>query len=72
MSDEGPRDLGVDEAVTHDEDVEQRLPQGSSILHLPAGPAQLRFERQLSVHKLFPNMWGAQNQSRQRQKLPSA
>ena len=34
--------------------------------------AQLRFERHLSVHKLFLNMWGAQNQSRQRQKLPSA
>ena len=23
--------------------------------------AQLRFERHLSVHKLFQNMWGAQN-----------
>ena len=37
VSDEGPGDLGVDEAVAHDQDVEQRLAQGSSILHLPAG-----------------------------------
>ena len=34
--------------------------------------SQLRFEWHLSVHKLFQNMWGARNRSRQRQKLLSA
>ena len=34
--------------------------------------AQLRFERHKRVHKLFQNMWGAWDQSRQRQKLLSA
>ena len=47
MSYEGPRDLGVDEAVTHDEDVKQRLPQGSSILHLPAGSVILPGEERI-------------------------
>ena len=37
VPDEGPCYLGVNEAVAHDEDVEERLAQGASVLHLPAG-----------------------------------
>ena len=43
----------------------------SAIITVPRRGPQLRFERHLSVHKLFQNMWGAQNWSRQRQKLQS-
>ena len=35
MSDQSPGDLGVDETVAHDEDVEQGLAQRSAVLHLP-------------------------------------
>ena len=35
VSDEGPGDLGVDEAVAHDQDVYECLPKGASVLHLP-------------------------------------
>ena len=33
VSEEGPSDLGVDEAVSHYEDVEQTLPQASAVLN---------------------------------------
>ena len=48
VPDEGPGNLGVDEAVAHDEDVEESLSQRSSVLHFPAGrvvlPGQQRVE----------------------------
>ena len=37
MSEHYARDLGVDEAVAHDEYVEERLAQRSTVLHLPDG-----------------------------------
>ena len=33
--DEGAGNLGVDEAVAHDQDVDECLPKGASVLHLP-------------------------------------
>ena len=35
VPDEGPGNLGVDEAVAHDQDVDECLAQGTSVLHLP-------------------------------------
>ena len=49
VPDESPRDLGVDEAVAHDEDVEQRLAQRSSILHLPAGSVILPVKERVKL-----------------------
>ena len=35
LPDEGAGNLGVDEAVAHDQDVDECLPKGASVLHLP-------------------------------------
>ena len=35
LPDEGAGNLGVDKAVAHDQDVDECLPKGASVLHLP-------------------------------------
>ena len=37
VSEEDPGDPGVDERVADDEDVQEGLPEGAAVLHLPAG-----------------------------------
>ena len=45
VSDEGAGNLGVDEAVAHDQNVEQRLAQAPSVLHLPACAVVLHMKK---------------------------
>ena len=45
VPDEGPGNLGVDEAVAHDQNVQQRLAQAPSVLHLPACSVVLHMKK---------------------------
>ncbi len=46
MSEKGPGNLGVDEAVAHDEDVQQALAQAPPIL-------AINHRRRLAIRKIF-------------------
>ena len=57
VPDDSPGYLGVDEAVPHDQDMEQRFSQWSTILHLPDCPVVLPGEEWVKLgHSWFINI----------------
>ena len=61
LPNEGAGNLGVDKAVAHDQDVDECLPKGASVLHLPYSLLETRKLRSrcmlLEISTVFMHTW---------------